>query len=347
MRLLIPARAWSALVASIALAGPVAAQRAPALEQYLQTIGLGAQELAAAAGGSAVVHLLPTTNDRDVAVFGMIRVRASRDSVTARALDVKRLLVARGSRFQVFGNPPTSSDVRDAAIDPSEYRDLQGCRPGDCGFKLPASGMREFVEGIDWSSPEAKAQADEKFRAALLRLAVDYSSRGNEAMLGYDDIRGVRSSDVFGELVERAVELRQYAPELAGYLMTYPDGRPSRARDVLYWSEDRVPQLRPMFTLNHAVVYIPSDPSPSLAFVARKQIYANHYFEGALELLAVVDGAEATDPGTYVVIVRRFRFDNLPGGPQNVRGRVRSRLVERTRLDLERHWATMGRAETR
>jgi hypothetical protein len=313
----------------------------------LQTIGLGAPEFAAAAGGSPVVHLLPTTTDRDVAVFGMIRVRASRDSITARALDVKRLLVARGSRFQVLGNPATSSDVGDARFDPSEYRDLQNCRPGECKFKLPASGMREFVEGIDWSSPEAKAQADQKFRAALLRLAVDYQGRGNDAMVVYDDTRGVSSSDVFRDLVERAVELRQYAPELAGYLMTYPTGRPSRARDVLYWSEDRVPRLRPVFTLNHVVGYVPSDPSPALAFVARKQIYANHYFEGALELLAVVDGGEATDPGTFVVIVRRLRFDNLPGGPQNIRGRVRSRLVEETRLDLERHWATMGPSDPR
>jgi hypothetical protein len=346
MRLLRLARAWGVLVSSTSLAGTAAAQpAAPVLERYLQTIGLGSQELAAAGRGSPVVQLLPTTNDRDVAVFGMIRVRAPRDSVSARALDVKRLLVARGSRFQTFGNPPTSSDVRDAAFDPSEYRDLQGCRPGDCHFKMPASGMRAFVEGIDWSSSEAKTQVDEKFRAALLRLAVDYRDRGNDAMLVYDDVRGIRSSDVIGELVERAVELREYAPELAGYLMTYPAGRPPQARDVLYWSEDRVPRLRPIFSLNHVVVYLPSDPG--VAFVARKQIYANHYFEGALELLAVIDGGESPDPGTYVVIVRRFRFDNLPSGPPNIRGRVRSRLVEGTRSDLERHWATIGRAETR
>jgi hypothetical protein len=342
------ARATWVLVSGTVGAGSAAAQPAtPALERYLQTIGLGAQELAAAARGNAVVRRLPTTNDRDVAVFGLIGVRAPRDTVTARAVDVQRLLVARGGRFQVFGSRPTSSDVRGAAFDSSEYRDLRDCRPGDCDFKMPASGMREFVEGIDWSSAEAKTQADQKFRVALLGLATDYLARGNEAMLVYDDVRGVRSSDVFGELVGQAVELQEHAPELAAYLVTYPAGRPPRARDVLYWSEDRVPRLRPMFTLNHAVVYVPSAPSPSEVIVARKQIYANHYFEGALELLAVVDGGESPDVGAYVVIVRRFRFDNLPGGLQNIRGMVRSRLVEATRSDLERHWAAVARSEAR
>lgn len=347
MRLPKPSRACFALVICTSVASRAPAQRASGLEGYLQTIGLGAEELAAVGRGSPVVKLLPTTNDRDVAVFGMVRARGSRDSVTARALNARWLLAARGSRFQIFGSPPSSSDVRGAAFDSSEYRDLRDCRPGNCHFKMPASSMQDFTDGIDWSSPDAKAQVDEKFRAALLALANDYLRRGNEAMLVYDDRRGVRSSDVIDELVTGAPELREYAPRLAEYLRTYPAGRLSGARDMLYWSEDRVPRLRPIFTLNHAVVYVPPDPSPAGVFVARKQIYAAHYFEGALELLAVVDSGEAPYPGTYVVIVRRFRFDNLPGGVQDIRGRVRSRLLEATRSDLERHWGSIGPSEPR
>lgn len=342
------AGAWLALVLGTVAAGSAVAQSgSPALESYLGTVEIGARELAAAARGSAVVRLLSTTNDRDVAVIGLIGVRAPRDSVAARAVDVAGLLASRGGRFHVFGSHPTVRDVRDVEFDPSEYRDLRGCRPGDCDFKMPASGMREFVAAIDWSSAEAKMQADEKFRAALLELAVDYLARGNEAMLVYDDVRGVRASEVFQDLVEQAVELRTHAPELAGYLMTHPAGRPARARDVLYWSEERVSRLRPMFTLNHVVVHLPPNQSPAEVLVARKQIYANHYFEGALELLAIVDGGEPPEPEAYVVVVRRFRFDNLPGGPQNIRGMVRSRLVEATRSDLERQWGAMGRPETR
>jgi hypothetical protein len=88
-------------------------------------------------------------------------------------------------------------------------------------------------------------------------------------------------------------------------------------------------------------VYTPARPS-GVAFVARKQIYANHYFEGAFELLAIVDaGVVAGEPTTYLLTVRRFRFDYLPGGLFNIRGRVRRQFVEETRADLERERASL------
>ena len=72
-------------------------------------------------------------------------------------------------------------------------------------------------------------------------------------------------------------------------------------------------------------------------FVARKQIYASLYFEGAFELLAIVNAGEPTGaPGAYILSVRRFRFDNLPGGLFNIRGRVRKQMLDQTRADLER-----------
>jgi hypothetical protein len=41
--------------------------------------------------------------------------------------------------------------------------------------------------------------------------------------------------------------------------------------------------------------------------------------------------------------VHRFRFDALPGGLFNIRGRVRRQLVDATRADLERQRAAMQR----
>jgi hypothetical protein len=81
--------------------------------------------------------------------------------------------------------------------------------------------------------------------------------------------------------------------------------------------------------------------------VARKQLYATHYFEAALELLAIVDGTGAPgEPRTYLITVRRFRFDALPGGLFNIRGRVRRQLVDATRADLERQRASMQQVST-
>jgi len=312
------------------------AQNTPlALDRYLHTIGLGTRELATAAEGRPVVTLLPTPNDRDLAVFGMIGVHAPPESALAHVVQ-ERFLAVKGRRFRVFSDPPTLSDVRDAAFAESEYRDLQHCRPGDCDFKLPAVAMQMFVQQIDWSAPEAKEQVDDRLRRGLLQLAMDYRSRGNSATLPYDDVHGVRPGDVFLDLVAQEPGLYDYAPDLERYLRNYPSGRPSGIRDYLYWSEDRMAELRPTLTLNHIVVYVPPKLASSTAFIARKQLYASHYYEGGFDVLAVV-GAGGSEGITYLLIVQRSRLDKLPGGVLNVRGRVRSQLSEGTRSDLERY----------
>ena len=314
----------------------------PELEQYLRRMGLGPKDLAAARDGRAVVKALSTKNNRDVAVFGMIGVRASRDTVVAYALDTEAFLMATGQRFHVFADPATEADVRGISFEESRYRALRRCRPGDCTFKLPASAMSTFAQNVDWSAPDAKARADQLLRETLLRLVGDYRERGNEATVTYDDRRGVRSGEIFAELAVQSTDLYEYAPELERYLMAYPAGRPAGARDFLYWAEERPPRVHQTLTINHVVVYATPSPDSRAAFIARKQIYANHYFEGAFELLAAVDaGASGSQSGAYLVTVRRFRFDHLPGGLLNIRGRVRSGMVDATRADLEHHRAAL------
>jgi hypothetical protein len=45
-----------------------------------------------------------------------------------------------------------------------------------------------------------------------------------------------------------------------------------------------------------------------------------------------------------MLTVRRFRFDNLPGGLLNIRGRVRRGLADAARDDLEQQRALMQSA---
>ena len=334
-----------AVLSGLGVPGGASAQRpAPTLDAYLQSVGLDGSQRAAAARGRAVARLLPTKDNRDVTVFGIVGVDVSRDSVVARVVSGERFFGGGGSRAHRFGDPPSPEDVRDLAFDESEYRGLRNCRSGDCDFKLTASAMRALVGQVDWSSRNAKAQADERLRADVLALVTDYAARGNPAMPVYEDGHGVRSEDSFAALVAQTSDLYRYAPELHRYLSAYPAERPDGARDFLYWSEDRLPHLRPTLTVSHAVVYTPPDSTTDVSFVARKQLYATHYFEAALEVLAIVDGGGGPgEPRTYLMTVHRFRFDALPGGLFNIRGRVRRQLVDAKRADLERQRAAMQR----
>ena len=309
-------------------------------ERYLGSLGLGVSQLRSADSGQVVVRLLKTDDPRDVAVVGLMTVRASRDAVVARALDLSGFVVVQASRAGLFRSPPSPADVAAVELDRSEYKGLKTCRPGKCAFKLSAPAMQSFTTGVDWSAPNAKAQAEQRLRGDLVRLVADYERRGAAAMPMYDDGPGVRSADAFAAvLAQTAPLLTAYAPELQRYLTTYPAGRPAGAHDFVYWWEKRVPRMRPTLIVDHVVVYVsPNDA----AFLVRKQLYANHYTESGLELFAVLDGDPAASvPVTRLIVVRRFRFDYLPVGLFNVRGRVRSRMVETTRDDLARERAAI------
>jgi hypothetical protein len=309
------------------------AQAPGAVNQYLHKMGLDDSQIASVAAGRPVVKLIPAKDDRDVVVFGVIGVPVSAADYMKHALDPGRLTAAGSQRFHIIADPATAADVRDVVFDSSEFRDLKTCKPGNCNFKLPASAMKSFAEGVNWEASDAKAQADAKLQAGMLRLIGGYRSRGNAAMMTYDDNGGVRASESFSTLLAQSSELYDYAPPLQKYLTSYPANRPAGTREILYWSADHPPHLRPTLTLNHVVVY----PSPSgTTLIARKQVYASHYFDGAFELLAVASaGSDAASAPIYLVTVRRVRFDNLPGGVLNVRGRVRDGFVDATRSSLQ------------
>lgn len=118
----------TSLCALLALfhAGEGSSQNAPRpLEDYLHTIGLGASDLETAENGRPVVKLFSTANDNDLAVFGMIGVRASQESVLVHILDLDQLLAVKGRRFRIFSDPAVPADVGEVAFSESDYRDLR------------------------------------------------------------------------------------------------------------------------------------------------------------------------------------------------------------------------------
>src|SRR6185312_15141375 len=330
-----------ATLACAAMAGPALAQSAaPPLGEYLRTsIGLNASQIADAQNGVPVVKLLHTDVGRDVTVFGIIGIHTTRDAYLAHLRDVQSLIAARSQRFGIISDPPTPAELQTIALDPSEWKDLKGCRVRDCNFKLSESEMKQFAQSVNWDGPNAEQQADSVMRLQVENLVAAYRARGNVAMPRYDDTNGVQASDAFTDLLDQSSYIQQYAPALRNYLVNFPADRPENSLDVMYWSLDRIPHLRPTFTLNQMVVLTP--PAGN-ALIVRKQIYANHYFEAALELSTIYDAPALNGgAGIYLVTTRRYRFDALPGGFLNIRGRVRSQLQKVMKSDLERERRTV------
>jgi len=342
-------RPWLRLAGVAALVGGLAAAAAPGygqqlpapLARFLQhSIGLDSTQVAVVERGAAVVKVLDTENKRDVAVFGIITADVPREVYVQRLRDFRSSLRRPTRvRFGIFSDPPTAADVQGLIVDIPDLSEVRDCRPGDCKIKLPATEMKRLREEIDWSGADPQGQVNAYARQRLLEYVSDYRARGDTAMVVYDDRGNVRASDAFAALLGQSPYVYEYVPSFQTYLATYPRGRLGDVAEVLYWSEDALPKLKPILSVTHLAVYAPPELSGA-TLVAEKQIYADHYFEAAFSLMAVADRASAPKPGIYLVLLRRFRFDNMPSGRIiNIRGKVVGKLRDQMRVDLEREKA--------
>jgi hypothetical protein len=329
--------AFAALIGC--LAPSLSAQRPATLTQFLRKhIGLDSTQLAALEQGQAVVKVLDTEDKRDVAVFGIITADQAREAYIARVRDFQHSLhTPTRTQFGIFSNPAVPSDLAALTIDPHDVADLKDCRPGECQLKLPAVDMQRIRAEVNWKGDDAQARVDAYARQRLLEYITDYRARGNAAMVVYDDRGNVRASDAFEGLLGQSAYIYEYAPSFHKYLTTYPRDTLPGLTEVLFWSDETLPRLKPILSVTHMAVYSPPE-LPGATLVASKQIYADHYFEAAFELLTIIDRPRANGPpGAYLVLLRRFRFDNMPsGGLINIRGKVIGKLRDQARLDLER-----------
>ncbi|MEO7043619.1 MAG: hypothetical protein ABI035_15260 [Gemmatimonadaceae bacterium] len=325
-----------ALVCASAPATALAQGSAPfSLNDFLRTtIGLDASQVTTAQQGRAATKLLHTDLNRDVAVFGVVGIHVTREAYLARLRNAQTLISARAQSYGIIEDPIRPNDMLGVFFDGSEWSDLKSCKFNDCSFKLPLTLMQQFAQSVDWRGDNAKAQVDSIMLRNMQALVTDYRARGSAAMPRYDDTNGIQASGAFAALLAQSQFLREYAPAFHDYLLNYPSSKLDGATDVMYWAMDRIPRLHPTFTINQLIVYTP--PS-GVALLARKQIFADHYFEAAFEVSAVFDAPDLVGgPGVYVVSVRRYRFDSLPGGILNIRGRVRSQLQKLMQSDLDR-----------
>ncbi len=332
-------RVGIALLGCLAAAAPLPGQQTPAtLVRFLrQSIGLDPAQLAALERGTAVVKALETKNPRDVAVFGIITADVPRQVYVGHLQDFPNSLrTPTRTRFGIFSDPATAADVQALAVDQDDVSEVQDCHPDDCKIKLPATEMKRLREEIDWSAADPHAQVNAYARQRLLEYVTDYRARGDTAMVVYDNRGNVRASGAFAALLGESPYVYEYVPSFHEYLATYPRSKLDGLSEVLFWSEDRLPRLKPILSVTHLVVYAPPE-LPGVTLVAGKQIYADHYFEAGLDLTTIVDRVTATArPGIYLILLRRSRFDDLPTGLFNIRGKVIGKLRDQMRADLDR-----------
>jgi hypothetical protein len=317
------------------LTGTAQAQRSLAeLQKILQEkAAFQDTDFAALERGETVVRLAPVQDKSEVAVSGLVSLRASADEF----LRSYRESMTRKSNAAVleigsFGSTPALADLGELTLEAKDLEDLKECAVGECQVKLSAAMIERFRREVDWQAADYAVQATELFRRMLLEYVQDYRTRGDAALIQYHDKRDeVRLADE-----------QQALARVSGYLNDVLAATQSARRsselqlleDMIVWSKIKF-GLKPVIAINHIRIYKRDREFGPQVLVASKQIYANHYFNSSLALTAFVTVA-GQSPMSYMVYENRSRADGLEGPFAKIKRQVvESKAVEGLKGVLE------------
>jgi len=297
-------------------------------------------DLPAVERGEVVVRPIAGADRDEVALVGLVHVAVPRDFYFARTSNLTALLSQPDRQsFGVLQSPPALADFAKMMLDPSDAAGIRKCQALRCSIKLPERQMSAMASALDrprGGNASAASQADSLMREWLFELATDYWTHGDSALPVYDDTRPAEASATgFHQLLAENASMFRDAPAFATYLADSPAHSIHGASSTIYWAVDHRAGLKPILTLSQLSTYRDSGSAAPM-FIATKQLYASHYFNSWLDVEALVDHPSSA-PSTYVVLVRRIRFDPLPSrGLFDVRGRIVRKLRDALRDELMR-----------
>lgn len=284
------------------------------MDAFLAKAGFTPAETSLLDKGQVVARAVLGGNDSEILVTAAVRIRAPRERVAdyygqmISYVDGKVTLA-----FGRFSRPPVPADVGGLAFDPGEVEDLRSCRPGRCDVRLSGVAIEALRTSTDWTAPGAAERINAFARESSLRYVAGYLERGDAALMTYDDrARPVSLKEQWLGILAGSPQFHDYQPALRRYLERFPAEPLPGARDVLYWVKEDF-GLKPILSIVHGVVYEPPE-QPDRTFVAQKQLYASHYYDGSLAVATLLDDPAAGGPATYLLYANRSRGDLLKGG---------------------------------
>lgn len=300
-------------VSALALMLHAEASLAPAIERFLaERFRFSRGDLAALRDDRAVIQTLPSSDPREIASVGAIRIDVAPADYIERLRDIAAF--KRGdsvTQIGTFSIPPAAEDLEQLTLPDEDRRDLATCRPGRCDVQLPAGAIERIVQSVEWKTPRATEQADRAFRAELVRIARNYLELGEGGMPLYHDTAITMSMAVeFRSMVWDEPALLSEFDSLSEHLRRFPKPSPG-VDDVLYWSRERIGNAE-VISMTHLAIQAVSDRSPVAFIAASRQVYSTHYFDASLGLTVLLAESAGAD-SAVVVYANRSRVDVFGG----------------------------------
>lgn len=220
-----------------------------------------------------------------------------------------------------FSSPPRVEDVASLTLDDDDVDDIRQCRPGDCGLKLNRVEIAQLQRHLG-RGDDAKRHLEEEFRRAVVDRARLYLAEGDSGRpVDEDTEEGVGAERRFAALANHLGLTSPRLPGVAEYLMRYPRvDHPDLVESFLYWSRETL-GFKPTTNITHLTLMRSATPGMPRALAISKQVYANHYKDGAVAVTALV----GSPPRQYLVYAHRSELDVLDG----VWGGLARHLIER------------------
>ena len=297
-----------------------------------ERFGFSADEVSRARSGQAVAKLLPRNDATDVGVIAAVRINAEPSRLVTWLRDVAAFRkAAELGLARRLSNQPQMADFADVSLDVNELGALRACRPGRCDLLLGDKAIARFQSEVDWTSPDAERRANLSMRQLLLAYAEAYLKGGDQALGAVHDEKNPRVRvDEFHQVLWQSKDLYDIAPALTAYLEGFPNARPPKAEQFLYWAKGGAgPEAS--LTLHQIVIY----PAPGgETFVVDKQLFASRYVDAGLVVISLAPAPGGQ--GFYAIAGARARSRMLEGtAARLLRGTVEKTTMETATMYLE------------
>ena len=152
------------------------AWRLPALSGRLgrgflrDNFGVTAGEFQRLGTGSAVARTLDTSDGREVATFGVVRLGVPASFYVDQLRDVAAFKRDPAVlQIGVFATPAQAAELGGLSLESQDVDRLRRCRPGDCGLQLSREAIQRFSRDVPWDTPDAAPAANRLLRVCSLR----------------------------------------------------------------------------------------------------------------------------------------------------------------------------------
>lgn len=275
-----------------------------------------------------VVKLGPVSDKREVAVIGAVNIRVGADEFLRSYREgMTRKNNAAILEIGSFAKDPALSDLQHLTVEAKDIEDLKECVVGDCQIKLSAPMIERFRNEIDWQASDYSIRATNLYKQILLDYVRDYRTRGEQALIAYNDKRNEIALAAEQSTLDNA-------SSYINNVLAEQQSEFSLIEDAIVWSKIKF-GLKPVIAVNHVKIYRHVRDVGPQVIVASRQIYANHYFNASLALTAFVTVPDAPQ-SSYLVYENRSRADGLEGPFSKIkRNVVEKKALEGLKAILE------------